>query len=45
MSTYSISEVSKMKGLSHSTLRYYEEIGLLTNVVHEGNRRIYTEEH
>lgn len=45
MGNYSISEVAKMKGLSHSALRYYEEIGLLTNVEHEGNKRIYTEEH
>lgn len=42
---YTIKELSEKTGLSHSTLRYYEEIGLLTNVRHEGNRRIYTEEH
>lgn len=45
MSNYSISEVSKKTGLSHSALRYYEEIGLLANVEHEGNKRIYTDEH
>lgn len=45
MNTYSIKELSKKTNLSHSTLRYYEEIGLLTNVIHENNKRIYTDEH
>ena len=45
MTTFTIKELSEKTGLSHPTLRYYEEIGLLTNVKHEGNKRIYTEEH
>ena len=45
MITYTIKELSEKTGLSHPTLRYYEEIGLLKNVKHEGNKRIYTDEH
>ncbi len=45
MNTYSIKEVSERTGLTHPTLRYYEDIGLLTNVEHRGNKRIYTDEH
>jgi len=32
MKTYSIKEVSKLLGLPSSTLRYYEELGILSNV-------------
>ena len=45
MKTYTIRELSELSGLSASTLRYYEEIGLLKNVTHNGNKRLYTEEH
>ena len=45
MNTYTIKEVSERSGLSHSTLRYYEEIGLLSGVIHENNKRIYTDDH
>ncbi len=33
---YSIREISARFGLRASTIRYYEEIGLLENVIHEG---------
>lgn len=45
MITYTIKEISEKTGLPHSTLRYYEKIGLLTDVIHKNNKRIYTEEH
>ena len=32
--TYTIREMSERFGLPASTLRYYEEIGLLTDVIH-----------
>lgn len=44
--TYSIRELSQRYQLPASTLRYYEEIGLLTDVTHTGKGvRIYSEEH
>ncbi|GAF38488.1 MerR family transcriptional regulator [Agrilactobacillus composti DSM 18527 = JCM 14202] len=45
MKTYSISTVSKMYHLPASTLRYYEELGLLYNVGRDGIRRVYTDQH
>ncbi len=45
MPTYTIRELSRMTDTTASTLRYYEEIGLLTNVVREGKNRIYNEHH
>lgn len=42
---YSIRELSELFQIPASTLRYYEEIGLLKNVKHIKNRRIYTNEH
>lgn len=46
MQTYSIKEISKRFHLSASTLRYYEDIGLLKNVGRTpNNQRIYTDEH
>lgn len=46
MTTYTISEVSEMFHLPASTLRYYEEAGLLTDVGRTGNgQRVYCEEH
>lgn len=44
--TYTIKQISEYSGWNHSTLRYYEEIGLLPNVIHEENgRRLYTDWH
>lgn len=44
--TYSIREISKMFELPISTLRYYEDEGILTKVGRtEGNQRIYYEMH
>jgi len=46
MQTYSIKEISERFKLSASTLRYYEDIGLLKNVQRTpNNQRIYTDEH
>lgn len=36
-----ISEVSKRSGLPASTLRYYEEKGLITSIGRSGIRRVY----
>jgi len=41
MAEMSISEVIKQTGLAASTLRYYEEIGLLTPVGRKSRRRQY----
>lgn len=44
--TYTIREMSERFGLPASTLRYYEEIGLLTDVIHtESKKRIYSQQH
>ena len=44
--TYTIRDLSTKYNLPASTLRYYEEMGLLTNVIHtEKGARIYTQEH
>ena len=44
--TYSIREISKMFDLPVSTLRYYEDEGILTKVGRtESNQRIYYEMH
>ena len=46
MKTYTIKELSQMYDLPASTLRYYEDIGLLVNVERtDSNQRIYTDEH
>lgn len=46
MNTYTISEVSKMFDLPASTLRYYEDEGILTNVGRSANhQRIYYDMH
>lgn len=36
-----IGEVSKRSGISTSTLRYYEEVGLITSIGRKGLRRQY----
>ena len=44
--TYSIREISKMFDLPVSTLRYYEDEGILTKVGRtKGNQRVYYEMH
>lgn len=46
METYTIRELSERFGLPASTLRYYEDLGLLQNVTHTAQqKRIYTLEH
>lgn len=46
MQTYTIKELSEKYNLPASTLRYYEEIGLLINVGRTSSQqRFYTEEH
>ncbi len=46
MKTYTIREISERFHLPASTLRYYEEVGVLENVGRSGNKqRIYTDEH
>lgn len=46
MKTYTIKEMSELYQVPASTLRYYEDIGLLINVGRtESNQRIYTDEH
>lgn len=46
MKEYNIKEISEMFHMSSSTIRYYEEQGLLTNVGRTKNgQRIYTEGH
>ena len=46
MKTYTIKEISQLYNMPASTLRYYEDIGLLTNVERtKSNQRIYTNEH
>lgn len=46
MNTYTIKDLSQRFEVPSSTLRYYEDIGLLENVGRtENNQRIYTDEH
>lgn len=46
MKTYTIKEISSMFNIPSSTLRYYEDIGLLVNVDRtDRNQRLYTDEH
>lgn len=46
MKTYTISEVSKRMGIPSSTLRYYEDEGLLSEVERTpSGQRIYTDKH
>lgn len=43
---YSIKEISEKFGLKASTIRYYEEIGLLEDVEHKDTyHRVYTDAH
>jgi DNA-binding transcriptional MerR regulator len=46
MENYSIKEITKLTGVNASTLRYYEELGLLENVPRDDNGlRTYTQDH
>lgn len=46
METYTIREISQMFNLPASTLRYYEEKGILVNVKkNSSGQRVYTNEH
>lgn len=45
MKTYSIRELSELFALPASTLRYYEEVGLLTDIKRDGKHRVYEECH
>ncbi|MGN0152071.1 MAG: MerR family transcriptional regulator [Wujia sp.] len=46
METYTIKEVAEMFQLPSSTLRYYEDMGLLTNVDRsKSGQRVYTQGH
>ncbi|KRN30674.1 MerR family transcriptional regulator [Liquorilactobacillus mali] len=42
--TYRISEISNMTGLPLSTLRYYEDLGLLKPARNTNNYRVFTEQ-
>ncbi len=44
--TYTIAQISEKFGVAASTLRYYEDLGLLRNVERaESGHRIYSEDH
>lgn len=43
--TYTIQQLSAAYHLPASTLRYYEQVGLLTDVERDGKHRIYTKHH
>lgn len=43
--TYTIRDVSQRFGLPASTLRYYEEVGLLKDVRRNGKHRLYEDKH
>ena len=46
MDTYTIKEVSEMFHLPSSTLRYYEDLGILTNVERsKSGHRVYIQGH
>ena len=46
MDTYTIKEVSEMFHLPSSTLRYYEDLGILTNVGRsKSGQRVYIQGH
>ncbi|MEI3376275.1 MAG: MerR family transcriptional regulator [Coriobacteriales bacterium] len=42
---YSIGEVSKMTGLSPSTLRFYDKEGLLPGLGRQGGKRVFGDDH
>ena len=42
---YTIGSLGKQTGISADTLRYYEKIGLLSDIPRTGGQRRYTQEH
>lgn len=42
---YSIGTIGQQTGLSADTLRYYEKIGLLTDIQRSGGQRRYSQQH
>ena len=42
---YSIGTIGQQTGLSADTLRYYEKIGLLTDIQRSGGQRRYSKQH
>lgn len=46
MDKFTIKQVSEMFNIPSSTLRYYEEVGILTNIERTNNKqRVYTQAH
>jgi len=39
--TYSISEVAEMMEVEPSTIRYYDQMGILPNIRRENGRRVF----
>lgn len=44
MRHYKIGQISKLSGLSMRTIRYYEEMGLLSSTRTQGGQRTYTDQ-
>ena len=44
MAVYTISQVAEKYHMRPSTLRYYEDLGLLYNVPRQGGHRVYTDD-
>lgn len=44
MARYKIGQISKLSGLSHRTIRYYEELGLLVSRRTKGGQRTYSDQ-
>lgn len=44
MKTYTISEVAKMVGVSTSTIRYYDGLGLLLKIHRKNGQRFFTQD-
>ena len=44
MARYKIGQIAKLSGLSHRTMRYYEEMGLLLSKRTKGGQRTYSEQ-
>lgn len=44
MARYKIGQIAKLSGLSHRTIRYYEELGLLVSRRTTGGQRTYSDQ-
>lgn len=44
MARYKIGQLSELSGLSHRTIRYYEELGLLVSKRTSGGQRMYSDQ-